>query len=50
MPTDESVLAALQRVTDAALAFLSEDDLLTELLERTSELLHSDTAAILMLD
>ncbi|HEY6692701.1 MAG TPA: hypothetical protein VI006_07625, partial [Solirubrobacteraceae bacterium] len=50
MPTDESVLAALQRVTDAALAFLSEDDLLTELLERTSEILHSDTAAILMLD
>jgi serine phosphatase RsbU (regulator of sigma subunit)/putative methionine-R-sulfoxide reductase with GAF domain/anti-sigma regulatory factor (Ser/Thr protein kinase) len=50
VPTDESVLAALQRVTDAALAFLSEDDLLTELLERTSEVLHSDTAAILLLD
>jgi serine phosphatase RsbU (regulator of sigma subunit)/anti-sigma regulatory factor (Ser/Thr protein kinase) len=50
VPTDESVLAALQRVTDAALAFLSEDDLLTELLERTSEVLHTDTAAILLLD
>jgi anti-sigma regulatory factor (Ser/Thr protein kinase)/putative methionine-R-sulfoxide reductase with GAF domain len=50
VPTDESVLAALQRVTDAALAFLSEDDLLTELLDRISAILHSDTAAILMLD
>jgi anti-sigma regulatory factor (Ser/Thr protein kinase) len=50
VPTDESVLAALQRVTDAALAFLSEDELLTELLLRISEILNSDTAAILLLD
>jgi GAF domain-containing protein/anti-sigma regulatory factor (Ser/Thr protein kinase) len=50
VPTDESVLAALQRVTDAALAFLSEDDLLTELLERITEILETDTAAILLLD
>ena len=50
MPTDESVLAALQRVTDAALAYLSEDDLLTELLARITEILHADTAAILLLD
>jgi GAF domain-containing protein/anti-sigma regulatory factor (Ser/Thr protein kinase) len=50
VPTDESVLAALQRVTDAALAYLSEDDLLSELLERIAEILHTDTAAILLLD
>ena len=43
-------LEALQRVTDAALAYLSEDDLLTELLERVSAALNSDTAAILLLE
>lgn len=43
-------LAALQRVADAALAFLSEDDLLQELLARIREVLHADTAAILLLD
>ncbi|HEX5620015.1 MAG TPA: SpoIIE family protein phosphatase, partial [Solirubrobacteraceae bacterium] len=41
---------ALQRVTDAALAHLSEDDLLTELLRRVAEILHSDTAAVLLLE
>jgi GAF domain-containing protein/anti-sigma regulatory factor (Ser/Thr protein kinase) len=50
VPTDERVLAALQRVTDAALAHLSEDDLLTELLRRVAEILDSDTAAILLLE
>jgi len=50
VPTDESVLAALQRVTDSALAFMSEDDLLAELLARISEILGTDTAAILLLD
>jgi GAF domain-containing protein/anti-sigma regulatory factor (Ser/Thr protein kinase) len=50
VPTDESVLAALQRVTDVALAYLSEDDLLRELLERITEILNTDTAAILLLD
>jgi GAF domain-containing protein/anti-sigma regulatory factor (Ser/Thr protein kinase) len=50
VPTDESALAALQRVTDAALAFLSEDELLTELLQRITEILHTDTAAFLLLD
>jgi GAF domain-containing protein/anti-sigma regulatory factor (Ser/Thr protein kinase) len=50
VPTDDSVLAELQRVTDAALAYLSEDDLLRELLERITEILHADTAAILLLD
>ncbi len=43
-------LRALQRVTDVALAHLSLDDLLTELLERMTEILHTDTAAFLLLD
>jgi len=43
-------LDELQRVTDAALAYLTLDDLLHELLERISATLHSDTAAILLLD
>ncbi|HEX6020928.1 MAG TPA: GAF domain-containing SpoIIE family protein phosphatase, partial [Solirubrobacter sp.] len=43
-------LQALQRVTDVALANLSLDDLLTELLERMTEILRSDTAAFLLLD
>jgi serine phosphatase RsbU (regulator of sigma subunit)/anti-sigma regulatory factor (Ser/Thr protein kinase) len=44
------VLRAVQRVTDAALAYLSIDELLDELLERMREILHADTAAILMLE
>jgi serine phosphatase RsbU (regulator of sigma subunit)/putative methionine-R-sulfoxide reductase with GAF domain/anti-sigma regulatory factor (Ser/Thr protein kinase) len=44
------VMRAVQRVTDAALASLSLDELLTALLERISEILGSDTAAILLLD
>jgi GAF domain-containing protein/anti-sigma regulatory factor (Ser/Thr protein kinase) len=47
---EEGVLQALQQVTDAALAHLSEDDLLTELLRRISDILDSDTAAILLVD
>jgi GAF domain-containing protein/anti-sigma regulatory factor (Ser/Thr protein kinase) len=47
---EEGVLQALQQVTDAALAYLSEDDLLTELLRRITEILDTDTAAILLLD
>jgi GAF domain-containing protein/anti-sigma regulatory factor (Ser/Thr protein kinase) len=43
-------LEALQRVTDAALAYLGEEELLTELLERVTDALQADTAAILMLD
>jgi GAF domain-containing protein/anti-sigma regulatory factor (Ser/Thr protein kinase) len=43
-------LAALQRVADAALAYLPVDDLLRELLIRITEILHTDTAAILLLD
>jgi serine phosphatase RsbU (regulator of sigma subunit)/anti-sigma regulatory factor (Ser/Thr protein kinase)/chorismate mutase len=46
----QRALAALQRVTDAALAHLNLDDLLDELLNRIAEILHSDTAAILLLD
>ena len=41
---------ALQRVTDAALAYLSVDELLSELLIRIREILRADTAAILMLN
>ena len=41
---------ALQRVTDAALAYLSIDDLLSELLVRIRDILHADTAAILLLE
>ena len=42
---DRRSLEALQRVTDAALAHLSEEDLLTELLRRITEVLDSDTVA-----
>ena len=44
------VLEALQRITDAALAFLSEDALLQELLQRVAEILDADTVAILLLE
>jgi GAF domain-containing protein/anti-sigma regulatory factor (Ser/Thr protein kinase) len=44
------VLLAIQRVTDAALTHLTLDELLAELLERIAEILHSDTAAFLLLD
>ena len=44
------VLESVQRVTDAALAYLSTDELLNVLLERMREILHADTAAILMLE
>jgi serine phosphatase RsbU (regulator of sigma subunit)/anti-sigma regulatory factor (Ser/Thr protein kinase)/putative methionine-R-sulfoxide reductase with GAF domain len=47
-PTGQA-LAELQRLTDAALAHLAIDDLLTELLNRITEILHTDTAAILLL-
>jgi GAF domain-containing protein/anti-sigma regulatory factor (Ser/Thr protein kinase) len=50
VPTDEGVLAALQRVSDAALAYLSEGDLVPELLARITEILHADTAAVLLLE
>jgi signal transduction histidine kinase len=47
---DAERLRRLQLVTDAALAHLRIDDLLSALLERTRALLEVDTAAILLLD
>jgi serine phosphatase RsbU (regulator of sigma subunit)/anti-sigma regulatory factor (Ser/Thr protein kinase) len=47
---DRQRLEALQRITDAALASLSVEQLLRELLLRISEILATDTAAILLLD
>jgi len=47
---DADRLWRLQRVTDAALAHLNLDALLAELLERTREVLETDTCAILLLD
>ncbi len=44
------VLESLQRVTDAALAYLNEDELLEELLQRVAEILEVDTVAILLLE
>jgi serine phosphatase RsbU (regulator of sigma subunit)/putative methionine-R-sulfoxide reductase with GAF domain/anti-sigma regulatory factor (Ser/Thr protein kinase) len=44
------VVEAVQRVTDAALAYLSTEDLLSALLDRMREILNTDTAAILMLE
>jgi serine phosphatase RsbU (regulator of sigma subunit)/anti-sigma regulatory factor (Ser/Thr protein kinase) len=43
-------LADLQKITDAALAHLALDDLLAELLDRMTEILSTDTAAILLLE
>src|SRR4051794_5871931 len=43
-------LESLQRVTDASLAYLSEEDLLQELLERIAQILTVDTVAILLLE
>ncbi|HEX2410738.1 MAG TPA: SpoIIE family protein phosphatase [Solirubrobacteraceae bacterium] len=43
-------LESLQRITDAALAYLPQDALLEELLSRITEVLSADTAAILLLD
>ncbi len=43
-------LEQVQRVSDTALAHLSVDDLLDELLNRVREILDTDTAAVLLLD
>ena len=43
-------LKRLQRVSDAALALLSVEDLLDELLLRVRDILGTDTAAVLLLD
>lgn len=47
---DQGAVQSLQRVTEAALAYLDLDDLLSELLDRTTEILDVDTAAILLLE
>ena len=46
----EDAIRELQRITDAALASLSMEELLRELLERIASILGSDTAAFLLLD
>lgn len=46
---DETRLAALQKITDSALAHLSMDGLLSESLTRIREVLDVDTVAILLL-
>src|SRR4029079_11593965 len=43
-------LQAVLRVTDAALAYLREEELLQELLHRVSEFMGIDTVAILLLE
>jgi sigma-B regulation protein RsbU (phosphoserine phosphatase) len=43
-------LVAVQRISDAALGSLAFDDLVRELLTRTVEVLHADTAAIVLHD
>lgn len=45
-----STISRLERLTEAALAHLSLEDLLDELLDHVSEMLEADTAAILLLD
>jgi serine phosphatase RsbU (regulator of sigma subunit) len=51
-PVDSSdaKLRRLQSVTDAALSQLGVEELLGELLDRTRDLLHADTAVVLLLD
>jgi serine phosphatase RsbU (regulator of sigma subunit)/anti-sigma regulatory factor (Ser/Thr protein kinase)/FixJ family two-component response regulator len=45
-----NTISRLERLTEAALANLGLDDLLNELLEHVSEMIRTDTAAILLLD
>ena len=49
-PLDPQRLQSLQRITDAALAYLPEEDLLQELLGRVAEIMAVDTVAILLLE
>ena len=46
----EDQLRAIQSITDAALSRLDDRELLAELLERTRDVLQTDTAAVLLLD
>src|SRR5262249_56654024 len=43
-------LEDLQRLSDAALAFLNLEELLNELLDRVKEILRVDTAAVLLVE
>ena len=43
-------LEDVQRVTEAALAYLDLDDLLAELLDRVTDILRADTAAVLLVE
>src|SRR5258707_4629075 len=51
-PAEEAVvrLEDVQKVTEAALAYLDLDDLLAELLERVTGILEADTAAVLLVE
>jgi phosphoserine phosphatase RsbU/P len=49
-PRDEDRLRDIQSITDVALSWLDERDLLAQLLERTRDILRADTAAVLLLD
>jgi phosphoserine phosphatase RsbU/P len=46
----EARLRDLQSITDAALSRLDDHDFLPELLDRAKDILHADTAAVLLLD
>jgi serine phosphatase RsbU (regulator of sigma subunit)/anti-sigma regulatory factor (Ser/Thr protein kinase) len=48
--SSEQRLEGLERVTDSALAYMSLEDMLSELLERIRDTLGADTAAVLLLD
>src|SRR5215213_6340755 len=50
LPSPDVAIRELQRITDAALASLSMQELLNELLERVAAILGTDTAAFLLLD
>ena len=43
-------LEDVQRITESALAYLDLDDLLTELLDRVTDILAADTAAVLLME
>jgi phosphoserine phosphatase RsbU/P len=46
----EERLRDIQAITDTALSYLDDQDLLSVLLERTRDILQADTAAVLLLD
>jgi Stage II sporulation protein E (SpoIIE)/GAF domain len=49
-PDADSTLSDIQAIADAALSRLEADELLDELLIRVKAILHTDTAAVLLLD